>query len=55
MSTQKLLVDNSKGFDDPLAAEVGLGVGSVDLPCEGWPDPFNKEIAIKIIRILPEE
>lgn len=42
------------GFDDPLAVHIGLGVGAQDIPADGWPKDFNKDIALEILGYLED-
>lgn len=42
-------------FDDPLAVRVGLYVGADDLPCDGWPESFNRPVVERILSYLPTE
>ena len=46
-------VGETDGWHDPLAVEVGLGVGANDLPAEGWPDTFKPEVIERILSYLP--
>ncbi len=46
--------DQLDSFDDPLAVEIGLGVGPNDIPPEGWPKDFKPEVANRILGYLPE-
>ena len=43
------------GFHDPLAVHIGLGVSAKDIPSEGWPKTFKRDVAIEILRHMPED
>lgn len=42
-------------FNDPLAVEVGLGVGSQDIPPEGWPDTLKPEVIMLTLELIPDD
>lgn len=54
MENQEYSAEQNDDWDDPLAVEVGLGVGADDLPAEGWPDTFRPDIVKRVLGYLPE-
>lgn len=48
----KRAVRPNDGFNDPLAVHIGLGVGAQDIPADGWPESFDKDIAVRTLGFL---
>lgn len=49
-----VLATETDGFHDPLAVQIGLGVGAVDLPADGWPKEAKPEVIKQLLGYLDD-
>lgn len=51
--TNQSLEGRRDKFEDPLAVKIGLWAD--DIPADGWPDEFDREICERVLSYLPED
>lgn len=55
VGTQQLEPSGDPEWDDPLAVEIGLYIGTTDIPCEGWPAEVKPEVIERLAAYILED